>query len=147
MPFKSEKQRRYLYANEPKLAKKWSNMYGDKIVGLGGIGIGAIKKIPKAVLNRIDEINKLLPLVNDLDTIPLTYDGGTYPEYVILKKPIRVKNQYVYIVGGGRNERKFEKRYNTNKRVDLLWDTNGLASLKYELSVILRAYKRALKEG
>jgi hypothetical protein len=37
MPFKSEKQRRYLYANQPKLAKKWSNMYGDKIVGLGGV--------------------------------------------------------------------------------------------------------------
>jgi len=37
MPFKSEKQRRYLYANQPKLAKKWSNMYGDKIVGLGGL--------------------------------------------------------------------------------------------------------------
>ncbi len=37
MPFKSEKQRRYLYANEPKLAKKWSNMYGDKIKGLGGV--------------------------------------------------------------------------------------------------------------
>lgn len=37
MPFKSEKQRRYLYANEPKLAKKWSNMYGKKIIGLGNI--------------------------------------------------------------------------------------------------------------
>ena len=40
MPFKSEKQRRYLYANEPKLAKKWSNMYGDKIVGLGNVKKG-----------------------------------------------------------------------------------------------------------
>jgi len=37
MPFKSEKQRRYLYANEPKLAKKWSNMYGKKIIGLGNM--------------------------------------------------------------------------------------------------------------
>ena len=34
---KSDKQRRYLFANEPKLAKKWSNMYGKKIVGLGGV--------------------------------------------------------------------------------------------------------------
>ena len=47
MPFKSEKQRRYLYANNPKLAKEWSNMYGDKITGLGGIAIGAIKKYLK----------------------------------------------------------------------------------------------------
>jgi len=37
MPFKSEKQRRYLFANEPELAKKWSNMYGKKIIGLGGV--------------------------------------------------------------------------------------------------------------
>jgi len=40
MPFKSDKQRRYLYANQPKLAKKWSNMYGDKIVGLGNVKKG-----------------------------------------------------------------------------------------------------------
>jgi len=43
MPFKSEKQRRYLFANEPELAKKWSNMYGKKIIGLGGVS----KKSPK----------------------------------------------------------------------------------------------------
>ena len=30
MPFKSEKQRRYLYANEPEVAKRWSKKYGDK---------------------------------------------------------------------------------------------------------------------
>lgn len=30
MPFKSERQRRYLYANKPKLARKWSRKYGGK---------------------------------------------------------------------------------------------------------------------
>ena len=30
MPFKSEKQRRYLYANEPEVAKRWSDKYGSK---------------------------------------------------------------------------------------------------------------------
>ncbi len=30
MPFKSEKQRRYLYANEPEIAKRWSEKYGSK---------------------------------------------------------------------------------------------------------------------
>lgn len=29
MPFKSEKQRRYLWKKEPKLAKKWSDKYGS----------------------------------------------------------------------------------------------------------------------
>lgn len=30
MPFKSEKQRRWMYRNKPALAKKWSAKYGDK---------------------------------------------------------------------------------------------------------------------
>jgi len=32
MPFKSEKQRRYLWANEPEVAQRWSDKYGDKPV-------------------------------------------------------------------------------------------------------------------
>jgi|TARA_Y100001970_G_C13931072_1_gene698277 hypothetical protein len=31
MPFKSEKQRRYMYKNKPAIAKKWSKKYGKKI--------------------------------------------------------------------------------------------------------------------
>lgn len=31
MPYKSKKQRAYLHANEPKLAKKWDKKYGGKI--------------------------------------------------------------------------------------------------------------------
>ena len=30
MPFKSEKQRRFLYANEPEIAKRWTDKYGSK---------------------------------------------------------------------------------------------------------------------
>lgn len=30
MPFKSAKQRRYLYAKKPKLAEKWTKKYGSK---------------------------------------------------------------------------------------------------------------------
>lgn len=29
MPFKSEKQRRYLWKNEPAIAKRWSKEYGS----------------------------------------------------------------------------------------------------------------------
>jgi hypothetical protein len=32
MPFRSEKQRRYLWKNEPELAKKWTEKYGSKVV-------------------------------------------------------------------------------------------------------------------
>ena len=31
MPFKSEKQRRYLFKNKPALAKKWTRKYGSKV--------------------------------------------------------------------------------------------------------------------
>lgn len=31
MPFKSEKQRSYLFANKPEVAKKWVKKYGSKI--------------------------------------------------------------------------------------------------------------------
>lgn len=30
MPFKSEKQRKYLWANKPKIAKDWTAKYGSK---------------------------------------------------------------------------------------------------------------------
>ena len=33
MPFKSEKQRRYLWKNEPKIARDWTKTYGSKPVG------------------------------------------------------------------------------------------------------------------
>ena len=32
MPFKSEKQRKYLWANEPEIAKNWTEEYGSKVV-------------------------------------------------------------------------------------------------------------------
>ena len=31
MPYKSQKQRAYLHAKEPELAKKWDRKYGGKI--------------------------------------------------------------------------------------------------------------------
>ena len=30
MPFKSEKQRRYLYSQEPEVAERWTKKYGSK---------------------------------------------------------------------------------------------------------------------
>lgn len=49
MPFKSEKQRKYLYANQPKLAKKWSNMYGKKITALGSVPKDELEKVFDAI--------------------------------------------------------------------------------------------------
>jgi len=32
MPFRSEKQRKFMWVKHPKIAKKWSAEYGSKIV-------------------------------------------------------------------------------------------------------------------
>lgn len=31
MPFKSEKQRRYLWSKHPEIAKRWTKKYGSKV--------------------------------------------------------------------------------------------------------------------
>ena len=36
MPFKSEKQRKYLWANEPAIARDWTDTYGSRIQKAGG---------------------------------------------------------------------------------------------------------------
>ena len=38
MPFKSEKQRRYMHANLPKIAQRWEKKYkkGDRVYKKGG---------------------------------------------------------------------------------------------------------------
>ena len=55
MPFKSEKQRRYLWANEPEIAKDWTDTYGSKIhaadggimrIGLANGGEATVFTIP-----------------------------------------------------------------------------------------------------
>lgn len=32
MPFRSEKQRRWMWANEPEIARRWTSEYGSKVV-------------------------------------------------------------------------------------------------------------------
>ena len=49
------------------------------------------------LVTRINEINQMLPEVDRLDSVPMSYAGGTFPFYIGLKEPIKIKNQYVYI--------------------------------------------------
>ena len=58
MPFQSEKQRRYLHANHPEIAKRWERDYGE-----GGI----------AALNTTQSTSRILftccPRQEELDSI------------------------------------------------------------------------------
>lgn len=93
----------------------------------------------KSITNIINQINEMLPEVNNLSDYVSTYDGGTFPYFIILNKPIEVKNQYVYI-----HEDKaeysygFDKRYNTNNE----WK---LEELMYSLRLIRKEFNKAIK--
>jgi hypothetical protein len=101
-----------------------------------------MKKFPKAILERINLINSMIDAVNDADDIPLTYAGGTYPYYVIIK-PITLHNQFVTIVGDKNSFVDGKERYNVNK-ITMFGDDNCRGHLNYTLSIILKAFKQVL---
>ncbi len=98
----------------------------------------------KAILNKIDLINSMIEQVNDLENIPVTYAGGTFPHYVVIK-PIKVKNQFVTIESDINNYSFIDKkeRYNLNK-VSLLGDEYCKKHLNYTLNIILKSFKKSL---
>lgn len=101
------------------------------------------KKIPKNVIDRINLINSLIPQIDQLDELVYTYAGGTWP-YIIDLKEIRVKNQFVKFFTKNEDRAGYlldkNKRYNTN---GTKWGED-LDQLKNDLSIILKAYKKAL---
>jgi hypothetical protein len=104
-----------------------------------------MKKLPKSIENRINEINALIPLVDQLGDFAYTYNGGTYPYHVDIV-PIIVNGLKVRIKA---KDTKWnhnyinDQKYNANNND--YFAENGLIGLKYDLSVILKAFKKALK--
>ena len=66
MPFQSEKQRRYLWANEPEIARDWTDTYGSRIGGADG----GIMRLPFAEGEIVEEV-----VVDDNDK---TYEESPY---------------------------------------------------------------------
>lgn len=61
MPFKSEAQRRFLWANRPDIAKRWANKPGAKNTGLPYHKKEAeSEKLASFEAGFIDELNKLI---------------------------------------------------------------------------------------
>jgi len=107
-----------------------------------------MKKFPKAILDKIELINSLIDRVNDADSIPYTYAGGTWAHEVLIK-PIQVNNQFVTIINAGSktlNGSTFidgKERFNVNKVTP--WnDDNCRGHLSYTLSIILKSFKQVL---
>jgi hypothetical protein len=98
------------------------------------------KTISKTILNKINLINELMPIIKTLDMPPLTYDNGTFPFYIELNDIIKTKNQFVYINSvDSKYNHNFNKRYNVNQ----FWI---LDELKYDLNLILKTFKKELNK-
>lgn len=102
-----------------------------------------MKKVSTSLTKRIEEINELMRRANELELMAYTYGGGTYP-YRVNIKPIEISNQFVYIEAVSQSNHSYirKERYNVNK-LDI-WDANGLAHLKSDLTYIKRALVNAI---
>jgi hypothetical protein len=99
----------------------------------------------KALLKKIEEINSMIPAVNNLGEMPVTYAGGTWP-YLVSIQFIEVENQYVTIKSNT-NRSSFidgKEKYNMNK-TSVMGDEYCSKHLNYTLNTILKAFKKALK--
>lgn len=97
----------------------------------------------KSIINRINTINEMIPMLDRLEDYVYTYDKGTYP-YLLDIKPIVYNNRFVWIESekGWNNTRNYfdsKLRLNINNEMDL-------EDLKYYLSLITREFKKALKK-
>jgi hypothetical protein len=99
-----------------------------------------MKKLPKQIETRIAEINAMIPQVDNLDQFVYTYAGGTWP-YVINIDPIQINGLKIIIKA---KNQKHGHNY-INEETYRANNEYNLENLKYDLSVILRAFKKALK--
>ena len=108
---------------------------------------GKTKKFPVAVQRRVDEINEMLPKVNESGDYASTYAGSTMESYIILDKPIQIKGNFVYISEEDSRWGKygFEKRYNVNDTRDVYESIKGRKALMSDLGIIKRAFTKLLK--
>jgi hypothetical protein len=97
-----------------------------------------------STLKKINEINDLINVINELGDIPTTYAGGTFPHYVSIK-PITIKNQFVTIESDINVYSYIDnkERYNTNKS-SICGDEFCEKHLNYTLNIILKAFKKTL---
>jgi len=81
MPFQSEKQRRYLWANEPEIARDWTDTYGSKIQKANGGRIGFAKgSHPRALKQRFIEVIRLMNEAEGDELAALALEARTLKE-------------------------------------------------------------------
>ncbi len=106
-----------------------------------------MKTLKKSTLKKIDNINSLIVIIDELNLIPYTYAGGTFPHYVLIK-PIKVNNQFVTIESAIKDNSFIDnkERYNVNKN-SVFGDEYCEKHLNYTLNIINKAFQTALKNN
>ena len=99
-----------------------------------------MRKLSKALKTKIEFINNNSVYLNDQENLILTYDGGTFPNYIHIEY-IEANDKFVYIKTGKYNDYPIEKRYTINKEFGF----GSFDELKYILNLISKEYKKALK--
>ncbi len=100
-----------------------------------------MKRFPNGIRKRITEINSMIDRVNQLNEIPCTYAGSTFPYLIQLTGNILIRNQFVYIQEQKGNwNYGFDKRYNVNNE-------GSFEQLKYDLSIIYRTFRKELRKA
>lgn len=99
-----------------------------------------MRKLSKALKTKIDFINEKAIYFYNQDDLILTYDGGTFPNYLHIEY-IEANEKFVYIKIGKYNDYPIEKRYTINKDFGF----GSFDELKYIINLISKEYKKALK--
>ena len=106
-----------------------------------------MKTLKKSTLKKIENINSLIVIVNELNSIPYTYNGGTFPHYVLIK-PINIKNQFVTIESAIKDNSFIDNKVRYNININSVFGYNYCAKhLDYTLNVIDKAFQNALKNN
>jgi hypothetical protein len=101
-----------------------------------------MQKLPKQIETRIAEINAMLPKISNLENYVYTYAGGSWP-YLINIEPIEINGLKV-IIKAMDEKVNYKSNYITREAYKVS-DEDSLENLKYDLSIILKAFKKALK--
>ena len=89
MPFQSEKQRRYLWANEPEIARDWTDTYGSGIAKALGGRIGFARgSQPHKLKQRFIEVIRLMNEAEGDELAALALEARTLKEQIVALEQI-----------------------------------------------------------
>lgn len=145
MPFKSEKQRRYLWATHPDIAKEWAHKYPESNKGLPmyvNDKKDNKKSAPKEKAANLDVLGLISPYVDSrtytktsiLDDFPAENDKNAGDKLIKVDMPHSTKPTYA---GQEREEGENPQQQAENTSIEQKNPENAINSLLQKISVVL----------